>query len=62
MILQQEIKKVQSRAARFVSSYYCFKTESMIGILEKLKCESLKKSCYIFHDSTIISMGSLKRQ
>ena len=43
MALQQEIKKVQNRAARFVTSNYCFETESMTGILEKLKWESLKK-------------------
>ena len=43
MALQQEIEKVQNRAARFVTSNYCFETESMTGILEKLKWESLKK-------------------
>ena len=43
MVLQQEIEKVQNRAARFVTSNYCFETGSMTGILEKLKWESLKK-------------------
>ena len=43
MVLQQEIKKVLNRAARFVTSNYCFETGSMTGILEKLKWESLKK-------------------
>ena len=43
MVLQQEIEKVQNRAARFVASNYCFETENMTGILEKLKWESLKK-------------------
>ena len=28
MVLQQEIKKVQNRAARFVTSNYCFETEN----------------------------------
>ena len=37
MVLQQEIKKVQNRAARFVTSNYCFETGSRTGILEKLK-------------------------
>ena len=43
MVLQQEIKKVQNKAARFVTSNYCFENGSMTGILEKLKWESLKK-------------------
>ena len=43
VVLQQEIEKVQNRAARFVTSNYCFETGSMTGILEKLKSESLKK-------------------
>ena len=43
VVLQQEIKKVQNRAARFVTSNYCYETGSMTGILEKLKWESLKK-------------------
>ena len=45
VILQQEIKKVQNRAARFVTSNYSFETGSMTvtGILENLKWESLKK-------------------
>ena len=43
MVLQQEIGKVQNRAARFVTSNYCFKTGSMTGKLEKLKWEFLKK-------------------
>ena len=43
MVLIEEIEKVQNRAARFVTSNYCFETGSMTGILGKLKCESLKK-------------------
>ena len=39
VVLQQQIKKVQIRAATFVTSYYCWLT----WILENLKCESLKK-------------------
>ena len=34
VVFQQEIKKVQNRAARFVTSNYCFETGSMTGILE----------------------------
>ena len=34
LALQQEIEKVQNRAARFVTSNYCFETGSMTGILE----------------------------
>ena len=44
VVLQQEIKNVQNRAAGFATSNYCFETGSMTGILEKkLKWESLKK-------------------
>ena len=41
----KKMEKVQNRAARFVSSNYCFETGNMTGILEKLKLrwESLKK-------------------
>ena len=43
VVLQQEIEKVQNRAARFITSNNCFETGSMTGILEKLKWESLEK-------------------
>ena len=42
MVLQEQIKKVHNRAARFVTSNF-FETVSMPGILEKLRRESLKK-------------------
>ena len=41
--LQNELEKVQNRAARFVTGNYKFETGSMTGILEHLKLESLKK-------------------
>ena len=41
--LQNELEKVQNRAARFATGYYNFETGSMTGILEHLKWESLKK-------------------
>ena len=41
--LQEELEKVQNRAARFVTRNYTFKEGSMTGILEQLKWESLKK-------------------
>ena len=43
--LQEELEKVQNRAARFVTrNYTCtFEEGSMTGILEQLKWESLKK-------------------
>ena len=41
--LQNELKKVQNRAARFVTGNYNFETRSMNGILEHLKWESLNK-------------------
>ena len=44
MVLQEETEKFQNRAARFVTSNYCFETGSMTGILEKLRWESLKKN------------------
>ena len=41
--LQEELEKVQNRAARFVTGNYVFETGSMAGILGQLKWESLKK-------------------
>ena len=41
--LQEELEKVQNRAARFVTRYYTFEEGSMTGILEQLKWESLNK-------------------
>ena len=41
--LQEELEKVQNRAARFVTGNYVFETGSMNGILGQLKWESLKK-------------------
>ena len=41
--LQEELEKVQNRAARFVTGNYVFETGSMTGILCQLKWESLKK-------------------
>ena len=40
--LQDELEKVQNRAARFVTGNHNFETGSMTGILEHLKWESLK--------------------
>ena len=41
--LQEELGKVQNRAARFVTRNYVYETGSMTGILGKLKWESLQK-------------------
>ena len=41
--LQEELEKVQNRAARFVTRNYTREAGSMTGILEQLKWESLKK-------------------
>ena len=41
--LQEELEKVQNRAARFVTGNYVFETGSMTGILGQLKWESLKE-------------------
>ena len=41
--LQEELEKVQNRAARFVTGNYVFEAGSMTGILGQLKWESLKK-------------------
>ena len=41
--LQNELEKVQNRAAMFLTGNYNFETGSMTGILEHLKLESLKK-------------------
>ena len=41
--LQEELEKVQNRAARFVTRNYVYETGSMTGILGRLKWESLKK-------------------
>ena len=39
--LQEELEKVQNRAARFVTRNYVYETGSMTGILGQLKWESL---------------------
>ena len=41
--LQEELEKVQNRAARFVTRNYVKETGSMTGILGQLKWESLMK-------------------
>ena len=41
--LQEELEKVQNRAARFVTKNYVYETRSMTDILGQLKWESLKK-------------------
>ena len=41
--LQEELEKVQNRAARFVTRNYVYETGSMTGILGQLKWESLQK-------------------
>ena len=43
ILLQDELEKVQKRAARFVTGSYVYDTRSMTGILEKPRWESLKK-------------------
>ena len=58
ILLQEELEKVQKRAARFVTGNYIYETGSMTGILEQLKWESLKKRS---RDSRIIMLNkSLK--
>ena len=41
--LQEELEKVQNRAARFVTRNYVYETGSMTGILGQFKWKSLKK-------------------
>ena len=48
--LQEELEKVQNRAARFVTGNYVFETGSMTGILGQLKWESLKKRIQVGKD------------
>ena len=44
ILLQDELEKVQKRAARFVTgNYVVYETGGMTGILKQLKWESLKK-------------------
>ena len=43
IVVQEELEKVQNRAARFVTENYNFETESMTSILEGLGWESLHK-------------------
>ena len=43
ILLQEELEKVQKRAARLVTGNYIYETGSMTSILEQLKWESLKK-------------------
>ena len=42
-IFQDELEKVQNRAARFVTGNYNFETGSMTKILEQLKWDFLKQ-------------------
>ena len=42
-VVQEELEKVQNRAARFVTGNYNFKTGSMTSIFEQLGWESLHK-------------------
>ena len=43
MLLQEELEKVQKRAAKFITGNYIYETGSMTGILEQLKWKSLEK-------------------
>ena len=43
IVVQEELEKVQIRAARFVTGNYSFETGSMTSILEQLGGESLHK-------------------
>ena len=43
IVVQEELEKVQNRAARFVTGNYNFETESMTSILEQLGWESHHK-------------------
>ena len=47
--LPEELEKVQNRVARFVTGNYTFEEDSMAGILEQLKWESLKKGKQIIN-------------
>ena len=42
ILLQDELETVQERVARFVTGNITYETVIMTGILEQLKCESLK--------------------
>ena len=42
VVLQEELKSVQKRAARFVTGNYNYETGSMTGFLGQLKWESLR--------------------
>ena len=42
VVLQEELERVQKRAARFVTGIYSYETWSMTGILRQLKWDSLK--------------------
>ena len=43
ILLQDELEKVQQRAAEFVTGNYTYETGCMTGILEQLKWESLEE-------------------
>ena len=43
IVVQEELEKVQNRAARFVTGNYNFETGNMASILEQLGWESLHK-------------------
>ena len=43
IVIQEELEKVQNRAARFVTGNYIIETGNMTSILEQLEWESLHK-------------------
>ena len=43
IVLQEELERVQKRAAKFVTGSYNYETRSMTGVLGQLKWESFKK-------------------
>ena len=58
--LQEELEKVQNRAARFVTRNYVYETGSMTGILRQLKWEILRKGERIIDSYCYTKVWKLK--
>ena len=58
IVVQEELEKVQNRAARFVTGNYDFETGSLNSILEQLGWETLSKRC---KDSNYIAIQRSER-
>ena len=58
IVVQEELEKVQNRAARFVTGNYNFETGSMTSILEQLGWESLPRDAKVVKTLSLRNCGN----